>query len=593
MASLSSQNRLNAFNRLIDNGSLIIYVLLALGLILIKEFGAAKNLFLYGTIRDTDDALRLVQIRDLIAGQNWFDLHHYRMNPPTGVLMHWSRLIDAPVAALILFFGFFTNSAMAEALARFVWPASLQIGLFVVMLMLTRRLAGKTALFAAAVLLGFSYIVMAQFEPGRIDHHNVQLLLSALLVLFTFKAEERPSFAALAGLAAAAMMAIGFETLSVVAIAIVYYGFLWVAMQPGSNARLQYFGLGFSLSSIALFFATTPASLYLATACDAQSFISVLFAAGAGAASLLLASFSSVLKSPFSRFNAGLLAAALLMFAIYPFAGQCLSGPFSAVPAELRYNWLDRVFEARGLGQHLGDDFYSTLPFAGTLAVSVTCVIAAFVFNPLQTWRFGLLAALTLVHAALTFMHLRIASLAILFSIPACAWCVTALRIRSQPAMAILYLLCIPAFWALPAMYFGPKMKATISECGLKENYAAIAALPPAHILAPVDLGSHLLAFTHHSVYGAPYHRNVEGMSFVLHTLYAEPVKAYYNLLEKRPQYILLCEGLGELRGIGQVPDNLAMNLMKGNFQPGIYTPVPIPKPMYLWRITYSFEHAQ
>jgi hypothetical protein len=43
---------------------------------------------------DTDDAMRLVQMRDFIAGQGWYDLHQGRINPPAGYNSHWSRLID-------------------------------------------------------------------------------------------------------------------------------------------------------------------------------------------------------------------------------------------------------------------------------------------------------------------------------------------------------------------------------------------------------------------------------------------------------------------------------------------------------------------
>src|SRR5690349_7387974 len=50
----------------------------------------------------TDDAMRLVEVRDLLAGQSWFDLVQHRLDPPAGSPMHWSRLIDAPLAAMIL-----------------------------------------------------------------------------------------------------------------------------------------------------------------------------------------------------------------------------------------------------------------------------------------------------------------------------------------------------------------------------------------------------------------------------------------------------------------------------------------------------------
>ena len=35
---------------------------------------------------DTDDNLRLVQVRDWVAGQGWYDLRQHRINPPDGLL---------------------------------------------------------------------------------------------------------------------------------------------------------------------------------------------------------------------------------------------------------------------------------------------------------------------------------------------------------------------------------------------------------------------------------------------------------------------------------------------------------------------------
>src|ERR1700750_651476 len=51
---------------------------------------------------DNDSLLRLVEGRDMLAGEGWFDLHQYRMGPEGGFVMHWSRLVDAPLAAIIL-----------------------------------------------------------------------------------------------------------------------------------------------------------------------------------------------------------------------------------------------------------------------------------------------------------------------------------------------------------------------------------------------------------------------------------------------------------------------------------------------------------
>src|ERR1039458_7159007 len=50
-----------------------------------------------GAFFDSDDAMRLVQVRSLLAGQPWFDMTSYRLDPPAGVFMHWSRVVDVPL----------------------------------------------------------------------------------------------------------------------------------------------------------------------------------------------------------------------------------------------------------------------------------------------------------------------------------------------------------------------------------------------------------------------------------------------------------------------------------------------------------------
>ncbi|MCA1749394.1 MAG: hypothetical protein LC634_07630, partial [Sphingomonadales bacterium] len=47
-------------------------------LALILRYPAIQDLGL----GDTDDNLRLAQLRALLAGQNWFDLTQYRLAPP-------------------------------------------------------------------------------------------------------------------------------------------------------------------------------------------------------------------------------------------------------------------------------------------------------------------------------------------------------------------------------------------------------------------------------------------------------------------------------------------------------------------------------
>src|SRR5687768_5400043 len=51
---------------------------------------------------DPDDMMRLAQVRDWLAGQATNDWTQYRMAPPEGSPMHWSRINDVGIAALIL-----------------------------------------------------------------------------------------------------------------------------------------------------------------------------------------------------------------------------------------------------------------------------------------------------------------------------------------------------------------------------------------------------------------------------------------------------------------------------------------------------------
>ena len=51
------------------------------------------------TLLDTDDAMRLAQLRDWLGGQGWYDLNQYRV--ATGYESHWSRLIDAGLAGTL------------------------------------------------------------------------------------------------------------------------------------------------------------------------------------------------------------------------------------------------------------------------------------------------------------------------------------------------------------------------------------------------------------------------------------------------------------------------------------------------------------
>jgi len=142
------------------------------------------------TLGDTDDALHLQIVRDLLAGRGWFDTHLDRLQPPAGLDMHWSWLDDGGLAALNLFFALILPPDMAETAMRLVWPVLWIFPLALGSVLIARRLGGSLFVLAAAIFVA-SYSVLMQFAAGRIDHHNVQMALAMLMLAGTVNLDRR------------------------------------------------------------------------------------------------------------------------------------------------------------------------------------------------------------------------------------------------------------------------------------------------------------------------------------------------------------------------------------------------------------------
>src|SRR5712672_2200416 len=92
----------------------------------------------------TDDAMRLVQVRDLISGQDWFDLFQHRLDPP-GTSMHWSRVVDMPLAALILLLRPLIGTHGAETVTLFVWPVLMLAAALALVAAIARQMSNRVA----------------------------------------------------------------------------------------------------------------------------------------------------------------------------------------------------------------------------------------------------------------------------------------------------------------------------------------------------------------------------------------------------------------------------------------------------------------
>ena len=319
---------------------------------------------------DTDDATRLVMMRGLLDGRGWWDQLLTRFQPPQGVWMHWSRLLDGGLAALTAMFGLFTSRAQAELLTRAVWPLLWVFPATAAAFLQARRLAGRDergralqglAVLAAAagVLTAFGQLTV-QFHPGRIDHHDVQITFALITLAGAMASGVRG--AAVAGAATGIGLAIGLEALLFEAVLAASLG-LRVWLDRDQAPRAIAFGLTLAASTAAAFLIQTPPARWSVAACDA---LGANLAVGAVLAGLGLAAAAWATRRRDWPWRLGALAAAGgLALAVYlAMDPRCTHGIFADVDPAVRPFWLDHVNEVKHWPQLWKDDATDAIAMA-------------------------------------------------------------------------------------------------------------------------------------------------------------------------------------------------------------------------------------
>src|SRR5579872_5096203 len=346
----------------------------------------------------TDDAMRLVEVRDLIGGQGWFDLFQHRMDPP-GLSMHWSRLIDAPLGALILVLKPLLGIHGAEAVTLYFWPTLL----FAVAVALVATIAGHMSnsikpMITAAVLAMLALPASVHFRPGAIDHHNAQIDLVLALVLLTAQIERSAVKAALGGLMASLSLAVGIEMLpAIAAVGVAVFGlFVWrgapVARQVGA------FGAGLAASSLVLTLVLLPLSSLATPVCDTFGGPVLLLNVGGGVSLLLMVGIDRYGRTLTMRLVSGALLGAILVGAFLAVFSGCIASPFAHLDPLVVKLWVNNVSEALSLPRmlHL---FPERLPgYYGFPIISIGLAVAALVRSP-SSERFRWIVAIAALAA--------------------------------------------------------------------------------------------------------------------------------------------------------------------------------------------------
>ena len=315
---------------------LITWALLAVTMILI-------NFRLIAMLRfgDPDDALRLLQVRDLLAGQSWFDVHQYRIAAPEGVAMHWSRLVDIPIAGMLLLLRPLLGTVGAEYVTVVMVPLLTLLCAMALLGRMAARWFNDEVVAMSCLMIGLSPTVLCQFTPMRIDHHGWQIVL-ALVALSGLHAKDALRGGAVIGTALAALLAISIEGLPLTAL------FLGVCALRGLRAPAARFdwlcaaSASLALASVAIFLGTRG-TYDLITHCDAVSpvHLALFVWTAAGAAALRFAAPRTLVGqlAGLAVMGAG---AVSIMFGVAP---ECRGGAFVMLDPLVKRYWYDSVAE--------------------------------------------------------------------------------------------------------------------------------------------------------------------------------------------------------------------------------------------------------
>ena len=542
-----------------------------------------------GDFTNPDDAMRLVEVRDWLSGQPWFDLHQYRLDPPDGVMMHWTRVVDVPLAFLIKFFSLFGSTVEAERLTRIIFPLLFQFGLFLALISLARKLCGPAAMLPAMMIAALTGATLIQFQPGRIHHHIPQILLVVLMLRATLDAVETSSWrrAAYAAMLAALSLSINIENITYILVEIAVFALVFVARGEAFRNALLGFALSLMGSSLIAFVATVGPARYLVGVCDAFSTAHLVAIFVGGAALAAMAAAAPRLRGATSRLAACAVGGALAIGALATFYPACLHDPLGGVDPLLRQYWLDGIEEGRPLTAMILQkpiNFFF-FAFSALLGLGAACLAAWRERGPSRVdWLIiAAFAAMGLITSAWAVRAVASTSaIALLGGV----WVATkaidwAARKQSAlaklaPLMAILpFCSFFPAMIAAAAMT-APGIKEGNAECEGAAAVRLLGALPKSLLMAPIDFGSNVLADTDHSVVAAPYLRNNHGNVELVRAMLAAPTDARKIVENSGATYLIFCDMPEIYTYAAANRDGLAAMLQRGE-APDWLTPEPAP----------------
>ena len=502
--------------------------------------------------------------------------------------MHWSRLLDGALAAVMAALQTVLSPARAELVTRFAWPLAWIFPVTLAGLTVARNLGGRSAVFICAILLALDLSLYVQFRPGRIDHHNIQITMTIVAAACALmQGERRARWAALAGAASALGLAIGIEALAFHALIGASFAVrLMVDRKTASEARA--YGLTLGLGCLAVFLVQTPPARWFMPFCDAMGANLVASLAVAGLGLALVAALAERL-GPKARIACVALVG-LLAAGVYVGADPiCLRGPFGAVDPRVRPFWFDHIQELESwpvlFKDHRKEAIHSIVIGAVAALAAVWLVIRGR-RDPLRgEW---LLAALVVVGVIAEAKAYRMEDYGMWFGTPAIAVVIAdlaarLLKDRMLPAGLMAALLSPTTLGdvVILALDHHKPPAQPADHCYDTRSYAPLAGLPSGLVLSEPDLGSFVLANTADTAMSAPYHRMTWGILASHDALAAPAAEAEGKVRALHAAYILDCPVHRLRLPAGSVGDDLRHGRPPAWLQP-LSTP---GQPLRIYRV--------
>ena len=567
---------------------------LAVALWLLNDRWGAIRIFALG---DTDDNMRMMQVRALLEGQGWYDLRQYRLNPPIGADIHWSRLVDLPIAGLKLLLSPLLGGRAAEQWAAALAPLLPMLVAMGALAVTARRLIDPKAFLIAIALLVCAGSTRSMWSPLRLDHHGWQLAMLALVVA-ALTDPKRARGGVLLGAATATSLTIGLEMLPYLALAGGVVVLRWI-IDRDQDRRLSAYGVALA-GGCSLGFLLFASEANREAVCDALSPVWLSAMVLAGAIAFVLALLPAA-KWPLRLAAAGI-GGALLAIAFVLVWPDCLGRPEGA-SAELERLWLSKVREAMPVYRHGARAAANivTLPIAGLIGYILILWQERRRPDLLLPW--AATALLAAVAGALLLWQTRAAPAAQLLSIPgatALVW--LAIRWFARQKLMLVRVLGITlAFLVVSGLATGyynrffpaqtPEFRRTINlannRCPTMAALRPIALQPRGRVLTFVDLGPRLITVTHHDAIIGPYHRNADQILDVMLTWRGDAANARRTVDRYGIDYVLICPNLSESTIYrSEAPRGFYVQLARGRI-PAWLEPVELPSnsPYRMWRV--------